>query len=131
MKTIMLVLGAERREETSLGPVDFRPSFEKLIGGAYDDIVARLLDGKRTRRVHPHAHGGLRGSATHTLAQSSEDIVKREYPRAEWHYMKVDAYPVHVFVATERGIPVAIAAPSTSRPDDFDKVKRWEATLPS
>lgn len=131
MKNIMLVIGEARREETELGPVDFRPTLADLRDNALVDILAGLRTGKRTRRAHPDSSGHVRGSETHRLSTPNHDIVKREYPRAEWHYMKIKAYPVHIFVATDNGLPVAVAAPQTSRDDDFARVKRWEATLPS
>jgi hypothetical protein len=126
-KNIMVVIGEERREETELGPVDFRPTFEALLLGLYSAILDRLRTGKRTRRAHPDAYGAIRGSATHRLSQDNESIVKREHPRAEWHYMKIDAYPVHIFVATENGVPVAIAACQTSRSEDFERLRQWDA----
>jgi hypothetical protein len=129
---IMLVLGEPQVKQTELGNVLFLESFKSIgYNGEYllPLIMEGLVTGRRTRRATLDDGGIWRGSPAHVLAQANNDIVQREHPRAEWHYMKVDALPLHVFVATEQGRPVAIAVPMTSQQSEIKRIARWKAMV--
>jgi hypothetical protein len=127
----MVIKGEPRNEDTGHGIVEFRESMSTLANGAYDELTACLRSGKGIKRAHPDGQGSICGSETHRLLSTNMDIVKREYPRAEWHYVRLKAYPICVFVATEGGLPVALAAPVTSFPEqDKRRIDKWSKRTP-
>jgi hypothetical protein len=124
-QSMMVVVGEPRVIKTDLGDIRFDTSLSGLVNGAYDEILSRLIDGKRVKRAWRGMDDRLHGSAVHSLSKENEEALHTVYPYAEWHYMKLAAYPVHVFVALHRGIPIAVAAPFTTRAEDVARKDKW------
>lgn len=125
---IMVIKGSPKQIQTDIGVIYFREDISTLFNDGYPQILARLIDGKRVRRAY-RENGRIVGSAVHSISKENEEVVREAYPGAEWHYMKVEAYPIHIFVALDRGSPVAIAAPVTSRSEDFTRKDKWVKAL--
>lgn len=125
---MMVIKGTPKQIQTDIGVIEFRDDISELFNDGYPQILARLIDGKRVRRAY-RENGRIVGSAVHSISKENEEVVREAYPGAEWHYMKVDAYPVHIFVALDRGLPVAVAAPVTSRSEDVARKDKWMKTL--
>ena len=122
---MMVVVGEPKEIHTNLGVIRFEESLDGLTNDAHKEILTRLIDGKRVRRAWRGKDDRLHGSAVHSLSKANEDALHAAYPYAEWHYMKLAAYPVHVFTAVHKGIPVAVAAPVTTRAEDFVRKSKW------
>lgn len=119
---IMVIEGPRRTLNVRGGRVEVVPNMLSTVGWR-EQILGALRTGESICRMLPDEQGVICAPDTHWIAPDLADIVRKRYPRVEWHRLRGLKMPVAV--ATVGADVVALCGPQTSDARELDIARRY------